>query len=407
MANVPKRSTQERYKSDTAPDKEGNVRILILIGIMLVLIVAGVALLVFLLMGRVIPPLGVVFPNITPGGNQPNATAGCGDECLFQQALNATSPGFCDQMTNATFRNDCYIALSNVSLDACTKIQDHASLEGCIEKFAVMDNMTDICLYLPEPAATACMAMIDPCYQKTGTGRSLCLALEKKNSSLCGSDKECIYNYSLSTGESIACDALPEQPEQYACNSVVLGKDECSSLTGAGRDLCYEIYAQRTNNEFFCNSITPNGLYALDCVSYFVSRGADYGTCDNLLTLNNRWSCYTNYSLGTGNVSGCVAIDPLASSFRFSCLYQFAKKFGDPSACDLINETYAINTCYVGSIMNNTNLDYTHCQAVGQVIWRNKCYTQSALQRNDPSLCNLIQTENEKASCINTVQNPP
>jgi len=411
MAKVPKKSPADgptdKYKFEAPEEKESKSRIFILIGIMLVLIVVGVGLLALLFMGGAIPPIGISLPNVTPGENLSNVTnATCGDDCLFQQAMNLTDPGLCKQMSDAKRRNDCYIALSNYSLSACVNVQDNSTLDGCVVKFAVQRNQTEVCLYLPEPQATECMALLDPCYIDNGTARSLCLALEKQDPSQCGGGEECIFNYSMSTGRSDACSVIPETAKRSGCMAAVTGKDKCYGLSlQSEKDLCYEIYATRTNDPHLCGAITPDNLYMLACVGYFVDKGADYGTCD-VLTLNNRWNCYKNYSLGTGDVSGCVAIDKLATSSRFTCMYEFAKKWGDPSACDLINDAAQALTCYVGSMMNNSNLDYTHCQAVGPVVWRNKCYTQSAVLRGDTSLCDLIATENEKNSCISAVPKP-
>lgn len=409
MAKVPKKNPagdpSEKYKFEAPQEKESRNTVFILIGIMLVLIVLGVGVLILLFMGRVIPPIGISLPNVIPGVNLSNVTnATCGDDCLFGQAMNLTDPGFCKQISDDKRRNDCYIALSNDSLSACVNVQDNATLEGCVMKFAVQRGQTEVCLYLPEPYATQCMALLDPCYHNNGTARSLCLALEKQDYSQCGGDAECLFNYSVATGKGDACSAISGAANQSGCASAATHKDKCYDLSlQSEKDLCYEIYATRTNDSRLCSAITPDNLYMLACVGYFVGNGADYGTCD-VLTLNNRWNCYKNYSLGTGDVSGCVAIDKLASSSRFSCMYEFAKKWGDPSACDLTNDPAQTLTCYVGAIMNNTNLDYTHCQAVAQVAWRNKCYMQSALLRGDASLCDLIATENEKNDCISAVQ---
>jgi len=404
IADVPASPPEYKNKYETPEDKESRNRIFILIGIMLVLIVVGVALLALLFMGRLLPPAQITLPNATVGGNLTNATiGGCGDACLYQQAMNLTDADYCRQILDAKLKNDCYIALSNVSLTACVNVQDHATLAGCVNKFALLMNQTDICTYLPEPQATSCMAQIDPCYLNNGTPRLLCLALEKKNVSQCGADTDCIFNYSIATSNTVDCGVITQRPAQYACVASITGQDKCHDLSGAEKDLCYEIFAMRTNNSLYCTATTPDSRYMLDCIGYFVKHGADYSLC-NSLTLNNRWQCYTNYSLGTGNTSGCVAIDPLASSFRFSCFFQFAKQWGDPSACDLINDAGQAVTCYVGSIMNNTNLDYRNCRDIGPIVWRNKCYTEYAKMSNDTSICNFIDTANEKSSCVGAVQ---
>ena len=398
---------QKKYSYETPESKESRNRVLLLIGIMLVLVIVGIGVLVFLFMGGVPPSGGISVPGVAPPENASNLTVPpyCDDDCYLQLALNATSPDFCRSIKDPARKNGCFVALSNVSMEACVAVQDHATLKDCVLRYAVQNNDTDLCLYLPEPDSTECMGLLDPCYQLSGTPMSICLALEKRDSSFCGYDKACIINYTETTGDAGACSLISETAGQYACTSVALDKDKCSDLQlKSERDLCYQIYAIKTDDKALCSAISPDSIYMIECLSYFAVKLNDYTVCDtDALKFNNRWNCYSNYSFGTGNSSGCVAIDKLATTSRFSCMYQFAKMWGDPSACDLIGDPGESVTCYVGSIMNNTRLDYAHCQGIGPYVWRNKCYMQSAKLANDTTFCLYITTENESKSCVNEV----
>jgi hypothetical protein len=116
--------------------------------------------------------------------------------------------------------------------------------------------------------------------------------------------------------------------------------------------------------------------------------------------LNELWACYRNYSLITGNLSGCQNIDELAITNQFQCVFEYAKKYGDPSACDLIESLSSRSTCYEGSIIySNQNLDWHHCSNVTNFIWQNKCYTEGAKITNNISICDYPSETYARESC--------
>jgi hypothetical protein len=132
----------------------------------------------------------------------------------------------------------------------------------------------------------------------------------------------------------------------------------------------------------------------------------DYSICkQDGLSLNTLWACYINYSLSTGDLSGCKQIDKLATTNLYSCASMYANKFGDPSACELITETLTQRaTCYEGSIIySHQNLNWANCAGITDFNWRNKCYTEAAKLKNDTSICDHASPAYAVQSCRDSV----
>jgi len=393
-------SPDKKHSFEPSEKKESNKKVFFLIAVLLVFIVAGVGLLIFIFMGMIVPPPPPTsnLTNVTANETNATVTGGCDDQCMLLLAQNTSSSSYCDLINNSSLKSQCYLALANVSLSSCLKTTG-SNLLDCVTNHALINSDIGICSNLMGADNLACMVAVNPCYAKNGTEKRLCLAISKNDYSLCADDTDCEMDYIKKTGNESACESITETVKKYACISIAMEKDKCYDLTlQSQKDLCYQIYATETDDEVACTAITPNSIYALDCFSFFAINRSQYSICDSL-TLNNRWACYSNFSIGTKLTSGCNAIDKLASTSRFRCFYDFAKLYGDPSACDLIGDVSQTLTCYVGAIMNNTALDYTKCANVVREEWKNKCYSQSAKIKNDSSICSYIETESEREHC--------
>ncbi len=395
---------EKKYKFQDSGKKEDNVMVFALIGALLFFIVIIIGAILFFFLGKA--PVPVIVGNITNvTSNITNVTiTQCDDSCLLALALSTNDFVTCKNISDGLIKTNCLTKFSNLSQDACLELINGSAFISCINYHAKTNNDTSICLKLNGPDATTCLISIDPCYAKNGSEQKICLANEKNSVNACNNDKECIFNFSISKMNPDSCSALADNADMYACRSLATDADKCYDLAlRSQRDLCYEIYAIRSNNPILCTPITPDGQYALECATHFAAKLNNYKLCD-VVVLNNRWSCYSNYSLSTANISGCQAIDKLAPTARFACFNDFAKKFGDPSVCGQIGDEGFEISCYVGSMMNNTKLDVSKCGAIDPVVWENKCFTQYAKLKNDSSFCNYIGTENEKISCISTVK---
>jgi hypothetical protein len=335
-----------------------------------------------------------------------NITEVCDEECLLEKAMMEKDPKYCDWMLNASAALACYEKIAFDNFDACLKVENRSLLYDCIVAEANRTGDISVCDYLiQEDEALSCRQTFDPCYYYSGTEMRICLALSHEDVSYCESDNKCILNYSLETENSSMCEDISLAAERQACRSYFAGTDMCADLgVQAERYYCWQLYAILSDNKLICTQIeTVDGPYALDCFSYFAAKTEDLSFCrQGPLELNDLWDCYISYSLTTGDLEGCDSIDRLASTHMFECYYEYAKKYGNPHACDLMGDPRYAKTCYVGSIMNNTNLNFTYCSDIDQEIWKNKCYTESAKVYEDISICDYIEPELEREICIDS-----
>jgi hypothetical protein len=398
---------EKKYQFKT--EDEGNVIPLIGVLVVLIILVAG-ALYVIVTSGAVAEPEEPIVPpvqpnetNITPPANQTNetnVTLVCDDNCHYQNALMNESADECEKIENGTLMDICYEEISDVSLAACLEVRDPEKKDFCVTAFAVSKDDIELCDLL-DSARANCMKSVDSCIGSDD--ELLCRALKDSDPAKCQSDTGCLLNYSMQKQNSSSCSLIQNPVVATGCESAIKKTDKCDDLPlQSQRDYCYQIYAEYSNDFLVCTQISDNSNYRLNCLSMFAASEANYTICKiGMLQLDDRWACYTNYSLMSGDISGCEAIDKLATTNRFKCTFEFAKKYGDPSACQVIESLPTRDTCYQGTIIySNENLDGSTCKDITDFVWMNKCYNEAAKKSGDVSLCDEIEESFAKTACI-------
>lgn len=346
--------------------------------------------------------------NETENLTQPeeNETEICDDECLKEKALAEEDVKYCDWISDEELQQECYVSIAGASMDACLKVNDPEVYGNCIIENANRTGNLSICDNLPEEQARECRVLFEPCYMHEDTEMRICLMLKHDDAMLCENDGLCLLNYSVEYNDETACDQISGEGIRTACKSYHAGQDLCIDLQStAKKEYCWELYAILTDNRLMCTQITTESEYAVACYSYFAAKSNDITFCDaQNIQLNDRWDCYTAYALGTGDMSGCTAIDKLASTHRFNCFFEFGKQYGNPMVCPALDDPGFAKTCYVGVIMNNTNLNWEYCADIPVEDWKNKCYTESAKLEKDISLCDFIVEELEREICTDSYQ---
>ncbi|MBI5227037.1 hypothetical protein HY988_00480 [Candidatus Micrarchaeota archaeon] len=372
--------------------------ILIIAFLLLVIVVAG-AFLLYNLLQKNTPLTPLIIPPEINNSNKTNVTTfTCDDNCYYKKATQAGDFSPCIQITNSTFRQQCYVALSNISFDACKLVLDKSASQSCITAFAKTKSDITLCNLLEN--SYSCQLAVNPCIKDQN--RILCEAFYFKNASKCNGDVDCTLNYSITKGDSKACSQISNEVVAAACISAIVGQDKCGALSpGAKIDYCRELYAIYGNNYYLCSKVAKGSSYALDCYSSFASRLGNYSICDQgNLEFNDLWSCYTAYSLQTGDSSACSAIHYLASTSKFQCVFQYAKKYGNAESCEILADISQRLTCYQGVILySSKTLNWIYCSGITDSDWRNKCYTESAKLQNDINICDNISFNLSKQSC--------
>jgi len=393
-----------RFKED-----DGRHTIL-LIGVLLVLIVivGGGLLMLLTHKGSGTQPAGNASNITPPAGNQTlppeqNITANetaCDDSCMLAKAVDSANYSACYGLPSDQLIQSCLAQLSPASLDACRALQESAAKTSCISSFASSSGNLSLCDLIIE-GRDGCRKAVDACIDSDD--QALCRALEAKDPKLCAGSQECIFDYAMEAKSDAACALIQNKPVSAACGSAALGSDKCSALgLLPEKDYCYQLYAVQTYDLYLCDRINRNTVYDLECLSYFAGNENDLRICDrDSLSLDSKWACYTNFSLISGNFSGCEGIHKLATTNRFRCAFEYGKKYGNPAACQLIEELPTRSTCYEGVIIySNENLNWTYCGDVTNFNWRNKCFSESAMLYDDVTICDYLPDSYARESCI-------
>jgi hypothetical protein len=380
-------------------NKEGKSPYVLIAVLLLLIVIVGGGLL-YIISQRAPPPPEPT-PNITnvtpPKPNITNVTPVCNDDCILADAVKNKNLTACRSISNESVEQDCIVQLSGSLLEACKLVSDPETRDSCLVAFAA--SLSDISLCdLVSSGKGECRNAVDPCLSSHTP--DLCYALKLSDPSKCQSNVSCLVSYSMAKDDLSACDTIQNNVVSAACRSSALNSDQCSGLAKqAERDYCYELFAIYTDNKLTCTRVTPNSAYAVDCYSTFAIRERNYTVC-HVFSVDERWACYINYSLATGDLSACEAIDELATTNRFKCAFEYAVKYGNPAACQVIEHLPSRDTCYQGAIIYSSgNLDWQYCDDVINFEWMNKCYNEAAKLYDDIAICDKIEANFAREAC--------
>lgn len=328
----------------------------------------------------------------------------CGDECFLKLALESADSSFCSNVSAAR-SDECWQIFSHTELGACLNLRNYTLRKDCTEYLSFEQMNASLCDYLQEGDKQFCVERINPpCLDIADqAGRELCLAMRYNSSEYC-SESACVLEYASTRNDSGACGALSNEAEKTACASVVGGTDLCFGLSGVyTRDYCYQLTAQYTDDYSYCNSIAT-ALYKFNCYKSAAVYERNLSYCEKN-DLEYLWECYRNYSLATGDMNGCFAINNrFASGSRDGCFYTFAGAFGDPSACNYLSNMYAKTNCYANTILDGAELTVEKCSAIWQENWKDKCFSRMALKAQQKEICGYIIDKGEKDRCEESIQ---
>ncbi|MBI5223681.1 hypothetical protein HY990_04635 [Candidatus Micrarchaeota archaeon] len=382
-----------------------------LLGVVFVLLLV-VALGIFIFAPKetsIAPPVSVPNTSVSqppipvPNTSIINVTvnASCDSACLLSRAIAEKNPDFCTLIQNSSLRSSCINNISLVSLSACRLVDDQSKRDLCLLYFAQNTSDVSLCDSLSASNRSTCRSSVDYC---SGSKSPLsCNAIRSSDISLCSDDSNCIIDFAMAKNDLSVCSSIAQIQLSAACTSSVKKSDDCYSLSvSLHRDLCRQIYAQKTNQLVLCREIS-SGVYASRCLAYFAINQSNVSLCSysGTVALDDLWSCYINYSLETGDSRGCFNIDALAVNNRFNCAFNTAKLHGDPSACEAISDLGTREVCYQAVLIYNPIiLKPSTCAAISQFQWRNKCYNEAAKVYNNVSYCAFADDQPAKDTCV-------
>lgn len=343
-------------------------------------------------------------PGGIPGTNETgtNGTSSCGDDCFLKLALTTSNSSYCRNMSAAR-SDECWQIFSNSNLSACLELKNYTLRSGCVNDFASFGKNATICGFLNASDKAACEEGINPpCMNETGLQRQLCLAYRHNSTGYC-TESACFLSYATTRHDATACANLSSISERYACESVVSGENRCSQLTAYSLDYCYQLLAQYTGDYSYCTGI-GEFKYKANCLldAALATRNMSYCELNELTYMPD---CYVNYSLRTGDIAGCLALNnTYLTGSKDGCVYAFAENYTDPAACNYASTIFIRLNCYGDSILTAPqNLSLDKCAAVTHPGWKDKCYSAYAIAVKDASICDFVLDSGAKSSCFSSI----
>lgn len=271
--------------------------------------------------------------------------------------------------------------------------------------YAVAKKSVEFCTnILEDNERNKCSAAANPCTGKTGNGLGACLVENKLEYTGCKKETWCVIEYANKTQDTKICSQLETEGAQGACAALIKNKDTCGELAFPSViNYCHDLYAKWNGDMNSCDSIQKDSAYAIDCYAYFAKLDKNYTYCKKI-DLDNSWSCYKNYSVGTGDPLGCTQIHKYAKFTKIGCFVDTAIQNRNPSACTYINESEDAGSrinCYISTILVNTTVPIPpdNCKNIIHDGWKQKCYTYSAVGNKNSSICDLTTNNAEKTLC--------
>jgi len=359
--------------------------------------------------GPVVTPEPVVTPPPVPVQNTTQA-APCSsgnivqnDNCFASLALEKSDSKYCRSIYAIDKLDACLYHFANSSLDICKQITGAELRFSCLTANAVREKSESICNLIDNTdSAAACLRkVLPPCMLISGeSARSLCIALDKDDFSIC-KDDACLEGFALNKSSELACGAITKQNDRYFCLALVR-KSVASCLDAAlvpVQDSCVEQVSEALDDVSGCSLATNEGTYQNNCYMHFAVERSNATICQRVSSETNRDACYKNYSIGTATVSACPKV--IESTNRVDCYFKSAKLNRKPSLCNPLWTNDFKNTCYSGAILYPAEgpLPYD-CPDVSSTDWRDKCYYQAARATYNGTLCGLMTDgASDKRNC--------
>ena len=361
------------------------------------------------------PPSPVVTPEpvVVPAPAPANATvaaAPCSagnivqnDNCFASLALEKSNSTYCRSIYSIGTLDSCLYHFANSSLEICKQITGSEMRFSCLAANAVREKSEAICNMIDNTdAAAACLRkVLPPCMLISDeSARSLCIALDKNDFSLC-KDDACLSGFALNKSSEIACGAITRQNDRYYCLALV--KKSVAACLDAPlapvQDSCIEQASEALGDMSGCSLATGEGAYQNNCYLHFAVERSNATICQMVSSETNRDSCYKNYSIGTGTSDACPKV--MESTNRVDCYFKSAKLNRKPSLCNPLWTSDLKNTCYSGAILYPANGPVpSDCQYVSSTDWKDKCFYQAARATYNGTLCGMMSnSSSDKHNC--------
>lgn len=323
------------------------------------------------------------------------------DQCFSQMAREGNGLFWCDRVYSTAVRDACLLPFSATDARLCDQLNNASLRQDCFDSAARRLNDTNLCVRLPDAARKQdCLkALSPPCsFEPTDEATTRCMALAKSDYSYCKSNL-CRFQYAKARHVLAACDLISgERALQFACRAVVKNdSSECLAENNIIADYCYQIVAYATDNEQLCGFGTEGSSYRNNCHAHFAIARRDPAQCLGAKPESERDECYLNYSVTLDAPATCESV--VNTLNRDRCRIVTARNNGDPSACNAMIYSGRKN-CYNIVLTGALPVQGTAaCERVDDDLWRDKCYLTLAQQAGNRTICDFIADSSAAAAC--------
>ncbi|MFA6489306.1 MAG: hypothetical protein WCT52_01365 [Candidatus Micrarchaeia archaeon] len=324
------------------------------------------------------------------------------DECFTSLAKATRDSEYCQNIYSIEKMDSCYALFANNSLDICKKITNAETKWGCLYANAVREKSDAPCKLIENDAARAsCLQAVVPACMliMDENARALCLALEKRDSSLCTNDW-CFASYARNRSDLGACGGINAEFYRYACAAII--KDDVEICKQAAQspvqDACIENVSIALERPSGCDLATPGSSYANRCYLHFALKYSDPTYCRKPYQEEQRDQCYSDYANLTANISTCPKI--INTLNKIVCYRIAAIGNRMPSLCNDIGTNTNMRDCYAGSILYvDAGPVPSDCGNVADSDWKNKCYLRAAIKTNNATYCTFVGEGPDRQDC--------
>jgi len=206
------------------------------------------------------------------------------------------------------------------------------------------------------------------CYNLSEKNLNECLAVVRKDATLCNARAECFFSLAYYYEEKSFCLQAVDEKLQISCFFAYgLAKKDLSVCNDIEelplRDACKTKIIEQIGDEKLCSQITDEKLLRYKCFNQFpngvnnaVERAKiakDETICEMLPTniVYSRDYCYEEFAILKIDVTICEKIpldsyDISGNTYRDLCLREVASAKKDSTICDKIIDEGIKNTCY-------------------------------------------------------------
>ena len=224
----------------------------------------------------------------------------------------------------------------------------------------------------------------------------------------------CFSGLASDTLDDSYCGKISSEYTKDACYQIVgqrknditiCDKMVAFDLKDEFKGSCYLQIARSTKDTSICDRLTFFSNYQGVCYAEMASAHEDPSICEKIATQHDKDGCYQGIANKKADASLCDKVS--VTEQRDYCLAGVSVKKKDLELCQQIGTLQYQQMCYqqiTGKTQTDTQTTPTgDCSSLSSPIDQYNCYVKQAEIKNNPVLCNQMQSQDFKDNCYSQV----